>query len=121
MGDSGEGKSVEEGGRKLGGKDSRVGKLDKGIKRIDRNPEHIKKTQATSQSAEAHSNTNMWAEISETVVPESLEEKQLWKERAQLEKKIERREKMIHNTLTNMRQRIALDSGFSALGLSRKR
>lgn len=40
----------------------------------------------------------MWAEISETVVPESLEEKQLWKERAQLEKKIERREKMIHNT-----------------------
>lgn len=98
MGDSGEGKSVEEGGRKLGGKDSRVGKLDKGIKRIDRNPEHIKKTQATSQSAEAHSNTNMWAEINEVVMVETLEEKRLWKERAGLEKRVERKEKMIQNT-----------------------
>lgn len=98
MGDSGEGKSVEEGGRKSGGKDSRAGKLDKGIKRIDRNPEHIKKTQATSQSAEAHSNTNMWAEINEVVMAETLEEKQLWKERARLEKRVERKEKMIQNT-----------------------
>lgn len=39
----------------------------------------------------------MWAEINEVLIPETLEEKQLWHERAVVEKKIERKEKMIHN------------------------
>lgn len=40
----------------------------------------------------------MWAEINEVVMVETLEEKRLWKERAGLEKRVERKEKMIQNT-----------------------
>jgi predicted nucleic acid-binding Zn-ribbon protein len=41
------------------------------------------------------------------VIAESLEEKQLWRERAQLEKKVERKEKIIQNT------RVRLKSGWT--------
>lgn len=74
-----------------------------------RQRELIEITQATSQNVEAHSNTKVWAEISEVVMAESMEEKQLWKERAQMEKRIERKEKMIYNARERLKSGWVLD------------
>jgi len=80
LGDSGEGKI---GRQRTKDKENREQKTVESankaeqLKGIDRNLGRIKKTQATSQSVEAHSKTSMWTEMVEVVMPDSLEEKQL--------------------------------------------
>jgi predicted nucleic acid-binding Zn-ribbon protein len=51
----------------------------------------------------------MRGETNEVVLPESNEEKLLWQDRAQLEKKIEKREKMLHNARERLNCRWVLD------------